>query len=90
MQEIPFVAQAALELEYKGTLLTQIFRPDFICYGKIIVEIKALDYLIDVHKSQVMNYLNATKFGLGLLINFGHYPRLEYERVANTCEKLIG
>jgi GxxExxY protein len=84
MQNIPFVAQAELQLEYKGRLLTQTFKPDFICYGKIIVEIKALERLIDVHRSQTLNYLNSTGFELALLVNFGHFPRLEYERIVNT------
>ena len=83
MKDIPFVAQPELELEYKGSLLSQTFNPDFICYGKIIVEIKALECLMDAHRAQTLNYLNATGFELGLLVNFGHFPRLEYERVAN-------
>ena len=76
-------AQPGLELEYKDRLLEQIFRPDFICYGKIIVELKALDKLIDIHRAQTLNYLSATKFELALLVNFGHYPKIEYERIAN-------
>jgi GxxExxY protein len=77
LQGIPFVAQPVIEMEYKGTLLTQTFRPDFVCFGKVIVELKALPYLIDLNKAQVMNYLSATRYLLALLINFGHYPRLE-------------
>ena len=83
IQEIPFVSQPELELEYKGNPLTQHFKPDFICFGKIIVEIKALTNLLDVHRAQILNYLNATKLDLGLLVNFGHHPKLEYERMAN-------
>jgi GxxExxY protein len=88
LQEIPFLPQPELELEYKGRFLTQTFRPDFICYGAIIVEIKALASLIDVHRAQVLNYINATKFNLALLINFGHFPKLEYERIANTKQRV--
>jgi GxxExxY protein len=87
MQGIPFVAQPQLQLEYKGRLLTQYFKPDFICYGTIIVEIKALANLIDVHKAQALNYLNATGFDLALLVNFGHFPKLEYERIANNQKR---
>jgi GxxExxY protein len=87
LQGIPFVSQPQLQLEYKGRLLTQTFRPDFICYSSIIVEIKALTNLIDVHRAQALNYLNATKFDLGLLINFGHYPKLEYDRIANNHKR---
>ncbi len=84
LQEIPFVAQPALELEYKGRLLGQFFKPDFICYGKIIVELKALDKLMDAHRAQTINYLNATGSELALLVNFGHFPKVEYERIVNN------
>lgn len=83
MRGISFFAQPILELEYKGTILKQTFRPDFICYDKIVIEIKALERLADVHRAQALNYLNATKFDLALLVNFGHFPKLEYERIAN-------
>ena len=63
--------------------MDQYFKPDFVCYDKIIVELKAVTDLINEHRSQMMNYLNATKFDLGLLVNFGHYPRVEYERFGN-------
>lgn len=84
MQGIPFVAQPIVKLEYKGQLLTQTFRPDFICYGNIVVELKAIERLADVHRAQTLNYLNATKYDLALLVNFGHFPKLEYERIANN------
>lgn len=83
LRQIPFVSQPVLELEYKGKILEQTFRPDFICYEKIIVEIKSLERLADAHRSETLNYLNATLFDLALLVNFGHFPRLEYERIAN-------
>jgi len=89
MQQIPFVAQAELQLDYKGTLLTQYFKPDFICFDKILVEIKALTNLIDAHRSQALNYLNATRFDLVLLVNFGHHPKLEYERLAQSRPQTI-
>ena len=88
IQEIPFVAQPELLLEYKGNHLTQFFRPDFICYGKIIVELKTVEVLIDAHRAQLLNYLNATKFELGLLVNFGQFPKLAYERLANNHNRL--
>ena len=84
MQQIPAVPHPGLILEYKGRKLEQQYFPDFVCFGKIIVEIKAVDCLTDAHRAQVLNYLRATNFQLGLLINFGHYPRLEHERIANT------
>jgi GxxExxY protein len=78
---IPFIPQAELQLSYKGHVLKQTYNPDFICYDKIIVELKALSALSGEHRSQVLNYLKATGFRLGLLVNFGHFPKLEYERI---------
>src|SRR5437868_2372313 len=75
LQGIPFVAQPALALEYKGTPLLCTYQPDFVCYEKIILELKAVVELADEHRAQVMNYLKATGFQLGLLVNFGHYPK---------------
>jgi GxxExxY protein len=80
IQGIPFISQKSIGLEYKGTRLKHIYQPDFICYEKIILEIKAVDGLVDEHRAQLLNYLNATRFKVGLLVNFGHYPKLEYER----------
>jgi len=80
-QGIPFIAQVDLRLEYKSEQLNQIFRPDFICFEKIIVEIKAVKELCNDHRAQVHNYLKATGYKLGLLVNFGHYPKVEIERI---------
>jgi GxxExxY protein len=80
-QGIPFRAQAELALRYKERELKQKYVPDFICFEKLIVEIKAVTDVTDVHRAQVHNYLRATGYRLGLLINFGHYPKLEYKRV---------
>ena|SRR6266436_1624250 len=86
--ELEFVLQALvarpkveLRLEYKGKPLITKFIPDFICYNDIILEIKSVSELCDEHRAQVHNYLKATGFKLGLLVNFGHYPQLEYERI---------
>jgi hypothetical protein len=57
---------------------------DFVCYDKIIVELKAVTELADEHRAQVLNYLKAGGFELGLLVNFGHYPKLQYERIVKT------
>ena len=78
---IPFVEQPALGLTYKGQPLQQTYRPDFVCYEKIIVELKAVSALTDEHRAQVHNYLKASGLRLGLLVNFGHYPKLEHERI---------
>lgn len=84
IQQIPFIEQPEIQIEYKNRKLKQFFKPDFICYNKIILEIKALPNLIPQNQSQTLNYLNATSFELALLINFGHYPKLEYKRIANN------
>ncbi len=78
---IPFVAHQELRLFYKGEALRQIYVPDFICHDSIIVEIKALSATTGAHKAQVMNYLKATGMRLGLLVNFGCYPKAIVERI---------
>jgi GxxExxY protein len=70
-----------LQLNYKGRPLRQTYAPDFICYGKIIVELKAVSALNGDHRAQVHNYLKATGLRLSLLVNFGHHPKLEHERI---------
>lgn len=83
-QRIPAIAKTALNLSYRGRTLLQTYQADFVCYGKIILELKAVSALVDAHRAQLLNYLHTTGFELGLLVNFGHYPRLEYERIAKT------
>ena len=78
---IPFVAQSELKLSYKGELLQQTYKPDLICYGKIIVELKAVKEIAPEYKAQVFNYLKGSGLRLGLLVNFGHYPKVEIERI---------
>ena len=82
IQSIPFRAQEKLLLSYKGRELRQNYQPDFILLDNIIIlEIKANSQLADEHRAQVHNYLKATGFRLGLLVNFGHHPLLEWERI---------
>ena len=78
---ISFQAQPELKLFYKGIALRQSYIPDFICNDAIIVELKALSKTTSEHKGQVLNYLKATGMHLGLLINFGSYPKATVERV---------
>ena len=80
-QRIPFLSKPPQTLQYRGRTLVQTFNPDFLCYEKIILEIKAVLALCDEHRAQVLNYLSAIGCQLGLLVNFGHYPRMEYERL---------
>ena len=80
-QQIPFLSKPPQTLQYRGHTLVQTFTPDFLCYDAIILKIKAVSALADEHRAQVLNYLSATGCRLGLLVNFGHYPGIEYERL---------
>jgi GxxExxY protein len=80
---IPFESRPELILHYKGEQLRQTYRPDFICFGKIIVEIKGVAKIHSEHQAQIINYLKATGFKLGFLVNFGSHPRIQIERFAN-------
>jgi GxxExxY protein len=77
---IPFRSKPPLTLTYRGRTLTHTFQPDFVCFEKVLLEIKAITALADEHRAQVVNYLAASGYDLGLLVNFGHYPKLQYER----------
>ncbi len=81
LRGIPFIPQPKLTLAYKSRPLVQFYQPDFILFQKVILEIKAVTDLDDVHRAQVHNYLKATGYRLGLLVNFGHHPQLKYERI---------
>ena len=81
LQGIESAPQPRLALEYKGQRLKSEYVPDLICFGKIVVELKAVSSLTDEHRAQVHNYLKATGHRLGLLVNFGHYPQIEIERI---------
>lgn len=79
-KNIPFVSQPEISLIYKGTKLNQTYKPDLICYNQIIIELKAAKYIAPEHKAQIINYLKATGYKLGLLVNFGSYPKVQIER----------
>ena len=83
-QRIPAIPKPSLTLSYRGRMLSQTYEPDYVSFERIIVELKAVSELVDEHRAQLLNYLHATGFELGLLVNFGHYPKLEYERIAKT------
>lgn len=83
LQDIPFESQTELKLDYKGEILKQTYKPDFICFDNIIVEIKAVKELTNEHQAQVINYLKATDMELVLLVNFGSYPKAEIKRLIN-------
>jgi len=77
---ISFQAQVDLRLSYKGQPLLHTYKPDFVCYGEIIVEIKAVKGIAPEHEAQLLNYLKATGMKLGLLVNFGSYPKATIKR----------
>ncbi len=78
---IPFLRQPELALSFKDQPLLQTYRPDFICFNQIIVELKSVSDLVDEHRAQVMNYLKSSRLRLGLLVNFGHHPKAQIERI---------
>ncbi|MFH1981113.1 MAG: GxxExxY protein [Pseudomonadota bacterium] len=80
LQDIPFTPQPQIQILYKDSPLTKTYQPDFICYDSIIVEIKAIQKLSGTEESQVINYLKASGYGVGLLINFGT-KSLQYKRL---------
>ncbi|MFZ4858547.1 MAG: GxxExxY protein [Desulfuromonadaceae bacterium] len=79
---IPFVSQQELQLYYKGEPLRQIYKPDLTCFDKIILELKAVKSVLPEHEAQILNYLKATGMKLGLLVNFGSYPKATVNRLA--------
>ena len=80
-QGIPVTREKELKIHYNGIELKQTYKADFICYDKIIVELKAVNTLEDIHRTQVFNHLHATGYKLGLLLNFGCPNELEMERI---------
>ena len=77
---IPYEREKELTVVYKGKLLSKTFRADFICYDKIILELKAVSDFTDDHYAQIYSYLKASQMDLGILINFGK-ANLDYFRI---------
>ena len=86
LQGIPYEREKLLSVFYKGKNLNKEYYADFICYDTIIVELKAVNFLVKAHKAQVLNYLNASKKEIGLLVNFGE-TILKWERISNFTPK---
>ena len=80
-KNIPFRSQQEIEILYDGIPLTNKYVADIVCYEKIIIELKAVSKITDQHKAQLMNYMAATGFKLGLLVNFNSYPKTEIIRI---------
>ena len=70
LRNIPFEREKVFKIEYKNNVLNQHYVADFVCFDKIIVELKSVSELTNAHKAQVRNYLGITGYKLGLLVNF--------------------
>jgi GxxExxY protein len=79
-RDIPFEAQQELRIAFKGRYLKKTYTSDFLVFGKVIVELKALDHLTSHDEAQLLNYLKATGMQVGALINFGSTSKLEWKR----------
>ena len=81
---IPYVREKILKIQFAGEQLKKTFKADFVCYDKIIIELKAASFIHTDNIKQTLNYLNATNLKLGLLVNFGE-KSLTYKRILNSC-----
>jgi GxxExxY protein len=81
-RQIPYTAKQKLKAEYKNQILKSYFEPDIVCFDKIVLELKAVNELHEVHRAQLHNYLKLTSHKLGILINFCSHPKLQFERIA--------
>lgn len=79
MEHVPYLREPILQIEFMGKILKKEYSPDFVCFDRIVLELKAQDVLIGINRAQTINYLKASKFKVGLLINFGA-EQLQYER----------
>ena len=80
-RRIPFRAMPKLKLSYKDLPLVQTCSPDFICFERVVVELKAAREIAPEHRAQILNYLRATKLQVGLLVNFGPNPKAMVQRL---------
>ena len=79
-RRIPFQAKKSISIRYREFLLNKKYEPDLVCFNQVIVELKALDRLSRSEECQLLNYMRATSNRVGVLINFGSSPRLEWKR----------
>src|ERR1035437_3238447 len=82
-QGIPFKAQQRLQIFYKGCPLKKDYIADLIVLGQMVVELKAEERLMPRDEAQLINYLKATRLRVGLLVNFGAFPKIEWKRFVN-------
>ena len=86
---LPYEREVKIPIFYKGHRLDKEYFADFICYGKIIVELKCLSRLVSANKAQLINYLHGTNLEVGLLVNFGE-SSLKWERVSHFQRRPLG
>jgi len=84
-RNIPHAREQALPVTYKSRSLETTYKADFVCFGSVIVELKAVSHLDAVHEAQLINYLKATRFERGLLLNFAKQS-LQYRRFVNQIQ----
>ncbi len=82
-QAISFEAQKRLQIFYKGQPLKKDYIADLIIIGQLVVELKAEEHLMPRDEAQLINYLKATRLRVGVLVNFGAFPKLEWKRFVN-------
>jgi GxxExxY protein len=80
-RQVPFASQSSVQIEYKGQQLQKAYVADLVCFGQIIVELKAIEKLTGREEAQLLNYLRATGMHVGILINFGSTGKLEWKRM---------
>lgn len=85
-RSIPFVREADLPVYYKGRRLDCCYRADFVCYGGVLVELKALQAITGIEEAQLLNYLKATDLDRGLIVNFGR-PSLQFKRLVYSSKR---
>jgi len=94
LRQLPFQREVELPVFYKGRQLSTKYKPDFVCYGSLVVELKALAKLGGVEEAQVLNYMKAGSFATGLLLNFGvkalDYRRLILTKSAKSADEIAG
>jgi GxxExxY protein len=83
---IPYRREVQISIFYKNQKMESSFRVDFICYDRLIIELKALSQISGTEEAQLINYLKASKIPKGLLLNFGS-PQLQYKRLVFNLRK---
>jgi GxxExxY protein len=81
---VPFTSKPRLLIRFKSHTLTTPYEADFLCFEQIVLEIKSARDVDPKHEAQIIHYLRATDLQLGILVNFGHHPDLQYKRFART------